>query len=293
MNDVCALVLAAGDGKRMKSKYPKVLCRVLEQPMIQWVLRSVRDAGIEKICVITGKNGELVREAAEGCSFAEQKERLGTGHAAAQAMEFLRETQGDVLVLCGDAPFIDQAAILGAYDLHTRTEAAVTVVTARLDSPTGYGRIVREGDAIAAIVEEADADEATRAITEVNSGAYWFNSAFLQKALVELSPQNSQGEYYLTDTVKIAVQQGKRVSGYLSQNPDVILGANDRQGSSLLRTCRSERIPGSWQDVCCWETRLSARIASSAPCPALRTAPSGMAVSSTLPRFISPRWARV
>ena len=94
MNDVCALVLAAGDGKRMKSKYPKVLCRVLEQPMIQWVLRSVRDAGIEKICVITGKNGELVREAAEGCSFAEQKERLGTGHAAAQAMEFLRETQG-------------------------------------------------------------------------------------------------------------------------------------------------------------------------------------------------------
>ena len=242
MNDVCALVLAAGDGKRMKSKYPKVLCRVLEQPMIQWVLRSVRDAGIEKICVITGKNGELVREAAEGCSFAEQKERLGTGHAAAQAMEFLRETQGDVLVLCGDAPFIDQAAILGAYDLHTRTEAAVTVVTARLDSPTGYGRIVREGDAIAAIVEEADADGATRAITEVNSGAYWFDSAFLQKALVELSPQNSQGEYYLTDTVKIAVQEGKRVSGYLSQNPDVILGANDRQGLHRLGEIARMRV---------------------------------------------------
>ncbi|MBC8570562.1 bifunctional UDP-N-acetylglucosamine diphosphorylase/glucosamine-1-phosphate N-acetyltransferase GlmU [Zongyangia hominis] len=242
MNDVCALILAAGDGKRMKSKYPKVLCRVLERPMIQWVLESVRQAGMEHICVITGRGGDLVRESCEGCSFAEQAERLGTGHAAAQGIGFLREHPGDVLVLCGDAPFIDAGTIERAHVLHTKTASAVTVITASLDDPTGYGRIVRRGEEIAAIVEQSDATETERAIKEVNSGAYWFDGAFLIEALGRLTPQNAQGEYYLTDTVKIAVEEGRRVSGYLSQNPDVILGANSRQGLYALTEIARRKV---------------------------------------------------
>lgn len=242
MNDVCAVILAAGDGKRMKSKYPKVLCRVLERPMISWVLDSVRQAGIEQICVVTGKGGELIEEVCGGCSFARQQERLGTGHAAAQARDFLAAHPGNVLILCGDAPFIDAAAIARAHELHTRTASAATVITAQLADPTGYGRIIRRGDQIAAIVEQADATAEEASVREINSGAFWFDTAFLLGALERLTPQNAQGEYYLTDTVKIAVEDGRRVSGYLSDHPDVVLGANSRKGLWELGEIARKRV---------------------------------------------------
>ena len=143
-----------------------------------------------------------------------------------QAVPVLEENpDGNTLVLCGDAPFMDSETIQQAYQLHTAQGNAVTVITAKLDNPFGYGRILRSETGIAAIVEEKDATDAQRQIQEVNSGAYWFRTADLLTLLKGLSQSNVQGEYYLTDTIGLALEQGKKAGAYLTDNTDVVLGA--------------------------------------------------------------------
>lgn len=230
-----AVILAGGMGKRMKSDKPKVLLEVLGKPMLQWVIDACNDAGISNICVVKGYGADMLDEYLLGSlRTVLQPERLGTGHAVSCASCFLEEfSDGNTLIACGDSPFIDPETIKGSLELHIASKSAVTVITARLDNPRGYGRIIRSEDGIEGIVEEKDCSDSQRKINEISSGCYWFNTKKLLEALPRLQRNNSQGEYYLTDTISILKSDGCVAQAYLSDNQDSVLGANDRAG--LLR----------------------------------------------------------
>ncbi len=244
MTNKSAIILAAGKGTRMKSDSPKVLCEVLFKPMINWVINSCHDAGITKICAVTGYKSELVEKVLDSdIKIAIQEEQKGTGHAVMMAKDFLNQNiDGDVIVLCGDAPFMDSTTIENAYNLHKKENNAVTVITARLDNPTGYGRIVRSRYGISKIVEQKDASTNELLINEVNSGAYWFNVKYLLDVLFEVDNSNSQGEYYLPDTIALSINKGRKVNAYVSDNPDVILGANSRRDLCNLNSIANTRV---------------------------------------------------
>lgn len=230
-----AVILAGGMGKRMKSDKPKVLLEVLGKPMLQWVIDACNDAGISNICVVKGYGADMLDEYLLGSlRTVLQPERLGTGHAVSCASCFLEEfSDGNTLIAYGDSPFIDPETIKSSLELHIASKSAVTVITARLDNPRGYGRIIRSEDGIEGIVEEKDCSDSQRKINEISSGCYWFNTKKLLEALPRLQRNNSQGEYYLTDTISILKSDGCVAQAYLSDNQDSVLGANDRAG--LLR----------------------------------------------------------
>ncbi|MGN1090666.1 MAG: sugar phosphate nucleotidyltransferase, partial [Huintestinicola sp.] len=228
MSKNCALVLAGGQGKRMKSDLPKPMFEVLDIPMLDWVTDSCEKAGIDDICVVTGYNSRVIEKHLDGkYKTVFQPERKGTGHAVMMALDWLKErTDGNVLILNGDAPFVDKDTISGALAEHEAQGNAVTVITAEIDSPKGYGRIIRGEDGIKGIVEEKDATDEQRAIKEINSGAYWFKAQKLIDALGKLTTDNAQGEYYLTDTISILLGENFRAGAYISSNPDAVLGAD-------------------------------------------------------------------
>ncbi|MBQ3940320.1 MAG: NTP transferase domain-containing protein [Oscillospiraceae bacterium] len=233
-----AVILAGGQGKRMHAPIPKPMFPVLGEPMLEWVLGACEGAGLTQICVVTGYEADQIKRYLNGrCETVYQEQRLGTGHAVMQAMPFLRRNaEGNTLVLCGDAPFIDSDTIRRSLDRHIFEHNAVTVITARVDQPAGYGRILRTDSGIAGIVEEKDATDEQKQITEINSGCYWFRTADLTEMLGQITDNNAQKEYYLTDTIAIALQSGLRAGAYCSRNPDVVLGANDRAGLLRLNT---------------------------------------------------------
>lgn len=233
-----AVILAGGQGKRMKADIPKPMFKVLGEPMLEWVISACEDAGLSELCIVKGFMSEYIDEYLNGrYETALQSERLGTGHAVMQATDFLKKnSDGNTLVLCGDAPFIDSETIKNSLTLHTQEKNSVTVITARLDDPFGYGRIVRSENGVEAIVEEKETDSEQKKINEVNSGAYWFRTSDLLEYLDLLDCKNKQGEYYLTDCISIAVGKGRRVNAYVSENADVVMGANDRRGLLQLNT---------------------------------------------------------
>ena len=233
-----AIILAGGQGKRMKADMPKPLFKVLGEPMLEWVISACRSADIGDICVVKGFKGEMIDEYLDGrCKTVLQAERLGTGHAVMQAVPFLEaDPEDNTLVLCGDAPFIDEDTIRESLVLHKQNGNAVTVITAELENPFGYGRVIRTESGISGIVEQKDATDQQKAIQEVNSGCYWFRTADLMELLKGLTNDNAQKEYYLTDTVGIAVSSGKKAGAYRSANPDIIKGANDRKDLLELNT---------------------------------------------------------
>lgn len=234
MNNV--IILAGGQGKRMKADMPKPMFKVLGEPMLEWVIKSCEHAGLSNICIVKGYMAEIIDDYIDGrYQTVLQSERLGTGHAVMQAIPFMKENiNGNTLVLCGDAPFIDEVTIKKSLELHESENNSVTVITSMIENPKGYGRIVRDGNSITSIVEEKDATIEQKQINEVNSGAYWFKTADLIEYLGELTQNNAQGEYYLTDSVFIAINKGRRANAYLSENPNVVLGANDRKGLLAL-----------------------------------------------------------
>ena len=233
-----AVILAGGQGKRMKAEMPKPLFKVLGEPMLRWVISACEAADLTDICVVKGFKGEMIDEYLGGqYKTVLQEERLGTGHAVKQAVPFLKEdTEGNTLVLCGDAPFIDAETIKESLIIHKQQNNAVTVITAELENPFGYGRIIRSAGGISGIVEQKDATEEQRRIKEVNSGTYWFRTADLIELLGKLSNDNVQNEYYLTDTIAIALAEGKNAGAYKSENADIIRGANDRKDLLELNT---------------------------------------------------------
>ena len=234
------VILAAGEGKRMHSPRSKVLCEVAFKPLLGWVLDAAKQAGILDIAVVASCDD--VKEAADGCEIYEQKERLGTGHAVMCAGDFIKNRGEDILVLCGDAPFIDAETITGAFKMHRGNNNDVTVISAVVANPKGYGRIVRKDGALAAIVEEADCDDDTRRISEINAGAYWFKAASLVSVLDGIKNDNAQGEYYLTDAVELLIKQGKSAGCYIADSADVALGANTPADILALNDIAREKI---------------------------------------------------
>ncbi len=252
MTGNCAVILAAGEGTRMKSKKPKVLAEVLFKPMIDWVIDSAKACGMEEenICVVTGHGREQLEAALpQGVQTVVQTERLGTGHAVMQARDFLRaHGSANVLILGGDAPFMDGETVSMALQYHTRANSAATVISADVTDPTGYGRIVRDGNGdFSGITEEKDATEAQKAIREVNSGAYWFNIQALLVALEKMETNakyrlNAAKEYYLTDAIEILRSMGQRVTTFNSRSEDVVLGANDRDQLAHLNEIARQKV---------------------------------------------------
>ena len=230
----CAVILAGGEGKRMKMNKPKPLAEVLGEPMLKWVINSVRRAGIEKICVVKGFGKEYIDEFVSTLDFpvetVYQAERLGTGHAVMQAKSFLEQAGGSVVILNGDAPFMDSDTIRDSYEFHSGEKNSATVISARVDDPTGYGRIVRDDKGeVTAIVEQKDADEKTAAINEVNSGGFWFDTEKLLSVLGEIKSDNNAKEYYLPDALKLLLKKNEKIGAFTAKSPDTVLGANDRE----------------------------------------------------------------
>ncbi len=244
MNQTCAVILAAGEGKRMKARGSKVLCQVLFQPMIRWVCGNCAGADIGETCVVVGKDAQDVcRQLPPETATAVQEQRLGTGHAVRSAEAFLQKNrEKDVLILLGDAPFLFSDVIRRAYDFHKAGDNAMTVVSAVVEDPTGYGRIIRDGAGVCAIVEDRDADDAQKAVREINSGACWYKASALLEALEALTPANAQGEYYLTDTLGILRDRGYRVDAFDAGDPRVVLGANSRRDLAALNAIAREMV---------------------------------------------------
>ena len=223
------IILAGGEGKRMKSERPKVLCEVLKKPMLGWVLDAAGEFGFDKLGVVTGFKRELCEEylssRGETISTYFQENRLGTGDAVKRAIELIKSVDL-VCVLNGDAPFIDGETLKKSFVSHQKSGADVTVIAAEIENPKGYGRIIRENGKFTAIREQKDCSPTEAEICEVNSGAYWFNAKKLAEALPKLTTNNANGEFYLTDCVEII----GNAQGCTSENPDIVLGANTRQG---------------------------------------------------------------
>ena len=248
MNNTCAIILAAGTGTRMKSNMPKVLSKVLFKPILKWILDTLKQSKISPVCVVTGYKSEVLVEYLMKLSPAYQtvlqEEQKGTAHAVLTAKSFLLDNiDKDVLILNGDAPFIDAETIKNAYNLHKKQSNSSTVISAKISNPFGYGRIVRENHTgnLAAIVEQKDSDVQTQKINEVNSGAYWFNTDALLQILSSIKNDNAQGEFYLTDAIRLLLEQGHNVNAYISDSEMTVLGANNPvQLSELNNIARSQ-----------------------------------------------------
>jgi bifunctional UDP-N-acetylglucosamine pyrophosphorylase/glucosamine-1-phosphate N-acetyltransferase len=234
LTTTAAIVLAAGQGTRMRSRLPKVLHPVAGRPMIDHVLDTLRRAGIEHPVVVTGHGGEQVEEALAGrVPTARQEPQRGTADAVRVGLERIPTTAHQVLVTMGDAPMLPPAELAALVAEREAAGAAIALLSTRMTHPAGYGRIVRSADGgVRAIVEDADADTATRQIDEVNVGTYCFDAEWLRANLGGVGAAPS-GEYYLTDLVGLAVAGGRRVAVVVTPDPQLALGINDRVALSV------------------------------------------------------------
>lgn len=228
--EICAVVMAAGDGKRMKSNHSKVVQQVCGKAIVQWVADALCEAGCSEQVYIVGEKQEEIRDVlGESVAYVFQEQRLGTGHAVMQAAPFLEGRDGLTIVLPGDSPMVSAATINNALALFEKNDFGAVLITAEADDPTGYGRIVRNADgSVKKIVEHRDATEEERKIKEINSSMYVFKTPLLLSALGRLSASNSQNEYYLTDTIEILISDGYTVGAYTCDFDDT-RGVNDRR----------------------------------------------------------------
>ncbi len=241
---VYAVVLAAGKGTRMKSNTPKVLHEVVGKPLVGHVVQLLQGLSIEKIVCVVGHGAGLVSKYIRtfGCETVVQEEQLGTGHAVACAEQSLKGFTGNVFIICGDTPLFQSETIARFLRYHNESGSIVSVLSAFFSNPAGYGRIVRdEQGCFNGIVEEKDADENIRSISEVNTGTYVVRAEFLFDALKGLDNNNMQQEYYLTDIVAAAVRQGHRVDAYPLCSEEEALGVNSRAQLSRAEAVMLER----------------------------------------------------
>ena len=225
----CSLILAAGQGTRIKSDLPKVLHKVCGKEMVNHVVDTMRKANIDDINIIIGKGADLVKEktSSRDVSYSLQEEQLGTGHAVKCAIDFLRGKKGVVGVFCGDAPLIKAETVDNLFKTHIENNNSATLLSSIVEDPTGYGRIVRENDEVLKIVEHKDCTEEELKINEMNAAIYCFDIEMLLNSLDKLSNNNNQGEYYLTDVIGILKEEGKKV-GAVTIDYEETIGVNSR-----------------------------------------------------------------
>lgn len=224
-----ALVLAAGEGTRMKSSLPKVAHEILGIPLVRYVVDAAYAGGCDRVVVVTGHGADVVEALVPDEVCVRQEQQLGTGHAVMCAEPALGVPDGSLVVLSGDSPLMRPETIAGLIDVRESTGAAVVVLTTELDDPAGYGRIVRdERGALAHIVEDKDLAPGQRAIREVNTGTYCFDAAVLFAHVHRLDNSNSQGEFYLTDMVRVLRDEGLLVADVMSDDSSETLGVNTR-----------------------------------------------------------------
>ncbi len=230
MNELVTITLAAGKGTRMKSKLPKVLHQVAGKSMVQHVVDTAGKLCPKQNIVIVGYKAEMVEEETNGnLSFIKQEEQLGTGHAVMQARDLLDGFNGTVLVLYGDTPLLTEETLRLLVDKHQQQKAAVTILTTKLDDPTGYGRIIRNSKGnVTNIVEEKDTTSKEAQVNEINTGICCFDSSLLLSTLDKLDTDNAQGEYYLTDIAGILAKEGRLVTAMLTESYEETIGVNTR-----------------------------------------------------------------
>ena len=244
MADLVAIILAAGKGTRMKSKLPKVLHKVGGKPMVEHVMEAAEEAGVSRKIVVVGFGSEKVMEFIGGrAKVVLQAEQLGTGHAVLQAEPALQGKKGTALILCGDTPLLVGEELEKFCQAHKASGATVSVLTAKTATPFGYGRIVRNKDGnVEKIVEEKDATEAEKTITEINTGIYCLEYPLAFQLLHSLSTNNAQGEYYLTDILTKCREQGEKVAGILTEDFSMVMGINSRKQLAEAEGIMRERI---------------------------------------------------
>ncbi len=262
-----AVVLAAGEGTRMRSARPKPLHRLCGRPMVLHVLDALAELSVDRVVVVVGHRAEwvtktLVEHAPPGMAieFVEQVEQRGTGDAMSVALTGLPDDElaedGDVVVLPGDTPLLRPATLAGLVRRHRQADAAATLLTAVLDDPTGYGRVVRgRNEGVARVVEQADAIGEELDVNEVNTSIYCFRRSVLAPSLRRLSPANAQGEYYLTDVVGVLYEAGHKVETVVVPDTMEVAGVNDRAQLAVAEAELRDRINERWmrRGVTMWD----------------------------------------
>lgn len=248
MSNRYAVILAAGQGTRMKSKLYKVLHPVCGKPMVQHVVDQVSSLGFKEKVAVVGFGAEVVQQQlGEEVSYVVQEQQLGTGHAVMQAASILEGKEGTTVVLCGDTPLLTAETIDHLLSCHDKEKAKATILTAVAPDPTGYGRVIRNKEGLVErIVEHKDATEAERSVNEINTGTYCFDNAALFDALKKVGNDNSQGEYYLPDVIEILQKSGETISAYQTPSFNETLGVNDRVALAEAETIMKHRINEHW-----------------------------------------------
>src|SRR5438309_5305000 len=242
MHGLTTIILAAGEGKRMRSRQPKVLHELCGRPLISYSLRLARTVG-DRIGLVVGPDADAVRAAAgDGVAIVEQRERHGTGHAVLQARGHCEGVDGPILVLQSDVPLLSAETIERLVGHHATTGAAATVLTAVVDRPHGYGRVLRQGGRVKRIVEDRDATDDEKKVGEINTSVYCFDGRRLWPVLERVQPENDQGEYYLTDVIGLLGKAGGRIEAVAVTDPEEALGVNDRKQLAALAAIQRRRI---------------------------------------------------
>lgn len=244
MTNLFAVVLAAGKGTRMKSSLYKVLHPVCGKPMVDHVVSNMEKLGSTEIVSVVGHGAEMVKDTlGERSTYVVQEEQLGTAHAVQQAEAVLDGREGTTIVICGDTPLITPETIQQLMTTHHEAGAKATILTAIVDDPTGYGRILRgEDELVTGIVEQKDATPEQQKVQEINSGTYCFDNKALFEALKKVDNNNSQGEYYLTDVISILKEQGEAIAAFAAADADELLGVNDRVALSQAESYMRRRL---------------------------------------------------
>lgn len=231
MSQLKAVILAAGKGTRMKSDLPKVVHTIEGKCLVDYAIAAAKGAGADDVCLVVGYKSDVVKMSIQdkNVKFAMQEEQLGTGHAVKCARDFLGE-EGQTMILFGDTPLITAKTLKSLAEYHKEKGNTVTVLSAMIDDPTGYGRIIRDSKGnFVKSVEHKDANAEELQSHEINSGMYIFDTKELKEALEKITPNNAQGEYYLPDTLTIIKEKGLRVDAFALDDPEDITGVNDQE----------------------------------------------------------------
>jgi bifunctional UDP-N-acetylglucosamine pyrophosphorylase/glucosamine-1-phosphate N-acetyltransferase len=249
MGRLAAIILAAGKGTRMKSSLVKVLHPILGKPMLSYPIACLKALHVEKTVVVVGHQAERVEKtfSDDGLFFVSQKPQLGSGHAVLSAEKLFCDYDGTILILSGDVPLVQTDTLSEIVAFHRRERATLTIVTTRLPNPQGYGRVVRRhGESVEGIVEEKDASPGEQGIDEINTGLYCVETQFLFSALKRVKAENRQGEYYLTDIVKIGRQDERRILAFEVPDSDQFIGINTRVDLARVNGIIRRRYLDRW-----------------------------------------------